>query len=213
MITIPEFPDVEFPGLEDGGGGTPANDAWKSQFDNIVLSAATYQYFTGRIPEAEGFAYLISSPDNDADLNDPYYRIFNTENRFINFANNLGSFGEGRSDFLREFGSLSFEQAVTKAFEQIIGSAAVRANGGNPDDSLKFFLDAYDYYSDVALERVVPGGVSFDHAVKVVAIGSILNEALKAGIGPYANAITEVATDITTSGHTAMYGMDVLGWM
>jgi len=188
---------------------TSVVDPWELDIPSLELSAATYQFFTGSIPVANGFEFLIASDDNPTDLNDPYYEPFNQENRYINFSNNLGSVGEGAPDFLAQFGNLSFEQTVRAAFEEIIGSVAVTAAGRNPEESINFFLNAFDFYSAVANERVVSATVDFDQAVKVVAIGSILNEALKDDIGSYADAINPVINEIVTVGTTDQYGMDL----
>jgi len=188
----------------------PASQSiWTTQPENIELVASTYQFFTGGIPGEQGFEFLIDSPVNNGDLNDPFYDQFNLENAFINFANNLGSFGEGADEFALEFGNLTFAETIDIAFEEIIGSQAIINNGGNPQDSIDFFLGAFDFYADVAEERVVPDGVSFDQAVKVVAIGSILNEAFKADLGRYPDAVVEVTNDIAITGTTDLFGLDL----
>ena len=177
--------------------------AWKSQPDNVKLTAAVYQFLTGRIPEAGGFEYLIDSSVNNNDLNDPYYERFNQENRFINFANNVGAFGEGKQEFAAEFGSLSFEATIRKAYVEIFGQAK--------EDAINFFLSAKPFYEAVAQERVVPAGVSLDMATKVVAIGSVLNEAVKSGVGTYATAVDNLADQIQTTGTSTHFGSDLFG--
>ncbi len=177
--------------------------------DNLTLVAATYQFFLGIVPEAEGFEYLIESPANSADLSDLYYAQFNQENRFINFSNNLGSFGAGADDFSSKYGSLTFEQTVRSAVEEIIGTDAILARGGDPEATVQFFLGAHWFYTAVANERVVPGGVDVDQAVKVVAIGSVLHEATKAGVGRYATQIESLIADIREDGRSAYFGEDI----
>lgn len=184
---------------------------WNKQPENIEIAASTYQFFTGKIPGEGGFEFLIDSSVNTNDLNDPFYTQFNTENRFINFANNLGSFGEGASAFQTKFGALSFDDTIKLAFEEIIGTPAIIADGGNPDNSLDFFIGAKSYYAAVANERVVPSGVDFDQALKVVAIGSILNEAMKANLGRYSDAIDTVINEISTTGNTNSFEQDLFG--
>lgn len=185
------------------------NSSWSSQPQNIELAAGIYQFFTGRIPEESGMEFLIDSNENPADLNDPYYAPFNIENRFINFANNLGSFGEGSASFQARFGSLTFEQTVRTAFEEIVGSQAPIDKGSDPEASISFFLGAFDFYAAVANERVVPSGIGFDQAVKVVAIGSILNEAFKSDDGRYHEAIQDVISDIEITGTSSHFGSDL----
>lgn len=174
---------------------------WKSQPENIKMSAAVYQFLTGRIPTEDGFEYLIDSSINTNDLNDPFYEQFNQENRYINFANNLGSFGEGKDKFAAAYGSASFEQTIRSAYSEIIG--------GNKESAIQFFLNAQSFYQSVAQERVVPSGISLDLATKVVAVGSILNEAVKAGSGNYATAVETLATEIGTTGVSSSFGADL----
>lgn len=174
---------------------------WKSQPDNIKMAASVYQFLTDKIPTAAGFEYLIDSSTNNNDLNDPYYEQFNQENRYINFANNIGSFGEGKTEFSAKYGSVSFEQTVRSAYSEIIG--------GNNEESINFFLNALNFYRTVAQERVVPSGVSLDLSTKVVAVGSILNEAVKSGSGTYATAVETLANEIQTTGGTSSFGADL----
>jgi Ca2+-binding RTX toxin-like protein len=174
---------------------------WKSQPENIKMTASVYQFLTGKIPTAAGFEYLIDSSANNNDLNDPFYEQFNQENRYINFANNLGSFGEGKAAFSAAYGPSSFEQTVREAYTKIIG--------GNNEASISFFLNARNFYQSVAQERVVPSGVSLDLATKVVAIGSILNEAVKSGGGTYATAVETLANEIETTGSSSSFGVDL----
>jgi hypothetical protein len=51
--------------------------------------------------------------------------------------------------------------------------------------------------------------VSFEHATKIVAVGSILHEAVKAGIGPYASEIEDLVTDIATTGSSDALGYNL----
>lgn len=176
--------------------------AWYKQSGNVEIVAATYEFFLGWIPNAGGFAYLINSPNNPADLSDPYYSAFNTENRYINFASNLGTEGAGKSFFDAAFGSLTFEQAVMLAYQEIMGKPLA---GG----AYNFFMGAHGFYEDVAEQRVVRPGVDLDDATKIVAIGSILNEAVKNGQGPYADAIEYLVADVYPDGQSVMLGGDM----
>lgn len=183
---------------------------WKTDVSSLELVAGIYQFFTGKAPTAAGFQYLISSTDNNADLNDPFYTAFNTENRYINFANNLGAFGEGKDAFVAKYGSLTLAQTIQSAFEEIISSAAVTGSGGDPAQSLSFFNNSISFYTAVANERVVSADISLDLAVKVVAVGSILNEAMKANLGLYSNAVDVIANEISTTGTSSHFGQDLL---
>jgi V8-like Glu-specific endopeptidase len=187
------------------------NDAlmWTTQVKDIEVVAATYQFFAGFVPTAAGFEFLISSASNPTDLNDTYYEQFNLENRFINFANNLGSVGVGKSTFEADYGSLSIEDAIAKAYDEIVGFSVATAAGVDVAAALEFLENAVDFYESVALQRVVSTGVSFEHATKIVAVGSILHEAVKAGIGPYASEIEDLVTDIATTGSSDALGYNL----
>jgi hypothetical protein len=169
---------------------------------DVKLIAATYQFFAGWVPLAEGFEYLIDCDENPCDLNDPYYAQFNQENRYINFASNLGTEGVGAATFEQKYGALSFEQTVKAAYREVMGT---ELTGG----ALDFFLHGVDFYEEVAKARVVRADVGLDEATKIVAIGSILNEATKAGSGPYGEAISAMVSDLVSDGVSALLGQDL----
>jgi V8-like Glu-specific endopeptidase len=181
-------------------GGPLVN--WSTQGVSIGVVAATYEFFTDRIPTANGFEYLISSAANSNDLNDPYYAHFNVENRYINFASNLGTAGEGVAFFDAAFGQPAFIDAVKAAYSDVMGR---ELTGG----ALQFFLSGQSYYQSVASERVVRPGVDLADATKIVAIGSILNEAVKSGVGPYADAIEALIADVANDGYSIALGGDL----
>ena len=99
-----------------------AAEGWQKHVADVELVASTYQFFTDRVPTAGGFGYLIDSAQNPNDLNDPYYEQFNRENRYINFASNLGTEGEGAAAFDAKFGA-DFEATVKAAYLEIMGKA------------------------------------------------------------------------------------------
>lgn len=186
---------------ERSGSFATAYD-WFHMPQSVELVAATYAFFTGRVPTAAGFNYLIASGGNPDDLNDPYYAQFNIENRYINFASNLGTDGEGAASFEAKFGALNFEQALKAAYLEIIG---IELAGG----ALAFFLNAQGFYESVAQARVVRDGVDLAEATKIVAIGSILNEAIKFGNGVYADAVEALVADVSPDGLSSMLGNDL----
>lgn len=91
---------------------------------STAVAAMSYQFFTGSAPSKGGFDFLVS-PDgpNPNNLNSAYYQAFNYENRFINFAVNLGKTGEGAAAFAAEYGALTLSGALTKAYAEIFGLA------------------------------------------------------------------------------------------
>lgn len=181
---------------------------WALERLEVGLVAATYQVLLGSVPAAAGFEYLILSADNPNDLNDAYYSPFNAENKYLNFTTNLATGNPtGAAWFEREFASLTYAQAVEKAFDLIVTDAAVLAAGGDPAASKQFFLDAESYFEQVATERIVPGGVELADATKMALLSSILYEAVKADIGPYGEAVNDFAGQVARVG----YSTDFLG--
>ena len=90
-----------------------------------AVAVADYAFFTGYTPTAGGLNYLVHSPANASDLNDPYYARFSTENRYINFAVNLATgAGAGASAFQASYGALSLSDATAKAYAAVFGAPA-----------------------------------------------------------------------------------------
>ena len=172
---------------------------------NGTTSVATlsYQFFTGKTPTAAGYDYLTNSAANANDLNDPYYTQFNVENRYINFAVNLGAVGEGRAAFQAAYGGLSLADSTAKAYAAIFGSAPA---AGKVSDILNAQvtpnLTRADYFATFS-----PDGAS-GLGVKAATIGFLLAEAQKAGLGPYAAANANFLADVSDGG--ALYNVDLL---
>ena len=142
-----------------------------------IVAHETYNFFTGTPPTAVGFTYLIDSPNNATDLTDSYYAGFNTLNRFINFAVNLGSIGDGKSDFQTNYGALTFEQAVAKAYDAVIGDQSAR--GFDPVASKAYVLSQLPYFKAL-------GGD--DLGAKAAMIGFLLGVGAAEHVGPYYQA-------------------------
>jgi len=104
--------------------GAVVTDLNKLVNGTTSVAVITYQFFTGKTPTAAGLEYLLHAPDsvNASDLSDPYYLKFNVDNRYINFAINLASpQGQAHAWFAQTYGSLTFEQTLTKAYKEIFG--------------------------------------------------------------------------------------------
>ncbi|ATC23555.1 hypothetical protein EIB18_02980 [Caulobacter vibrioides] len=64
----------------------------------LFVAAMAYQVFIGKIPTASGLDDLVApTGPNPNKLNSAYDQFFNLENRYINFAVNLGKMGEGHA--------------------------------------------------------------------------------------------------------------------
>ncbi|WP_369058074.1 matrixin family metalloprotease [Caulobacter sp. 73W] len=148
-----------------------------------------YDFFTGRTPTASGLDFLINSADNAGDLNDPYYARFNIENRYINFAVNLGKLGEGRADFADDYGGLNLRQATDKAYEQIFGIDATDAK-----------VTALLTSARVAYFASYGGDGQNGTGTKAAMVGWLLAEAQKADAGPYVTANNRFLIDLAQDG-------------
>jgi hypothetical protein len=145
-----------------------------------AVSGIAYQFFTGVTPRSAGYDYLVNSPDNPNNLNTAYYAKFSLENRFINFAVNLGKLGEGSAAFNAAYGSLTLSQAVTKAYTEIFGFAPA---AGKIDAILNQSVQTggtrADYFAFYGGDGLTGLGT------KAAAVGWLMVEADKADLGPY----------------------------
>jgi Ca2+-binding RTX toxin-like protein len=185
--------------------------AWTLESVEVGLVAATWQLFMQMAPSEAGFEYLILSDVNPHDLTDPYYARFNAENKYINFTTNMATGNPtGAAWFEREFGNLSYEEAVEKAFNLIITEDALLAAGGDPEASKQFFLDAKGFYAQVAAERIVPGGVDLAYATNITLLSSVLFAAVLADVGPYGAAVNDFVDQVVRVGTSNEFLHDLL---
>jgi hypothetical protein len=173
---------------------------------SVALTA--YQFFTGKSPGQAGLKYLVNSPDNASDLNDAggIYAAMNTENRYINFAANLGLVGEGKAAFAAGYQDLAFRQAVEKAYDAIIGKAYAQAAGIDVTAAIDGVVAARNYFDAVATERM--GAFDHDLAMKAGMIGYLIAEGQKAHVGVYARAVENFYLDVMDS--TAQHNVDLV---
>ena len=158
------------------------------------VASLAYEFFTGKVPTSGGFDYLISPTGGNANnLNSPYYQSFNVENRYINFAVNLGKLGEGRASFEAAYGALSPFEAARKAYTTIFGSSPTDAKLHEILDSRNDYFFAY-------------GGDSL--GTKAAVVGWLLAEAVKADVGVYARSNDAFLTDLADG---AAYGVSIVG--
>lgn len=175
-------------------------------FDSTTsVATLTYQFFTGKSPTEAGYTYLVNSPANTNDLNDPYYQAFSLENRFINFAVNLGVLGEGRIGFESDYGAQNLSQAATLAYREIFG---VDPLAGKIDSILN--ADVAGGMTRAEYFQAVTGATTLDSlAVKAATVGFFLVEAVKADLGPYAHANGNFLADLLDDGD-ASFNVDIL---
>jgi hypothetical protein len=157
------------------------------QLADATTSVATlsYEFFTGRVPSQGGVDYLVSPAGGNANnINSAYYQSFNLENRYINFAVNLGANGEGKAAFLAAYGGLSLLAATSKAYTTIFG-------GVPTDAKVHALIDTrVDYFAAYGGDG--PAGIG----TKAAMVGWLLAEATKADVGMYAHANNAFLTDL-----------------
>jgi Ca2+-binding RTX toxin-like protein len=166
---------------------------------DATTSVATmaYQFFTGKIPGSAGIDYLVSATGPNANnLNSAYYQSFNLENRYINFAVNLGKVGEGKDAFLAKYGAMSLFDATREAYKTIFG--------GTPTDAkVHLLIDSrVDYFAAYGGDGATGIGT------KAAMVGWLLGEAAKADVGMYSKANDAFLTDLADG---AAFAIDLVG--
>ena len=192
LSSPPTAADTAFIAAEQAqhaGGETLAlvySDIVKRAGATTEVATLSYQFFTGATPSKAGLDYLVDSAGgNSASLNSAYYQGFSLENRYINFAVNLGKLGEGAAAFTAAYGSLSLTDATTKAYTAIFGSvptAAKIASILNAPSTLPGETTRADYFAYYGGDGATGVGT------KAAMVGWLLAEAEKADVGTYAKS-------------------------
>lgn len=161
------------------------------------VAAMAYQFFTGKIPTAAGFDYLVApTGPNPNNLNSAYYQLFNLENRYINFAVNLGKMGEGQAAFAAKYGALTLFEATREAYKTIFGGAPT-------DSKVHALIDArVDYFASYG------GDGANGLGTKAAMVGWLLAEAQKSDIGIMSRAVNLWLADVADA--SAPYAVNVL---
>ena len=171
-----------------------------------AVAILSYEFFTQKTPTLAGLDYLVSPEgSNVSNLNSTYYAKFNTENRFINFAVNLGVVGAGAAAFSAAASSLTLSQVVSNAYEEIFGSTPtpdkVSAILNDPVSNGLGGTEARSQY--FALYG------SNDLGTKAAAIGWLLSQAEVSDTGTYAHANAALLVSLTGA-VTSGLGTDLL---
>ncbi len=180
--------------------------------DDVQVAVQAYQFFTGTIPSTAGLDYLTNSATNTQDLNDPYYAQFNLENRYINFAANLGVVGEGATAFSTTYGGLTFAQYVDVVYETIIGSSYAQTAGINVAAAKADIVARQANFVQIATDRGLISTSSTaaqrDIAVKAAVAGYLMAEGVKADVGIYAAGANNYVQALVSG--TAVDGVNLL---
>lgn len=183
-----------------GGASTSAaiGEAVKAADAATSVATLAYQFFTGKIPGLAGIDYLVSpTGPNPNNLNSAYYQNFNLENRYINFAVNLGKVGEGAARFQTDYGALTLAQATKKAYGVIFGT--------EPTDAKVTALLSGG--RDLYFESYGKDGLN-GQGTKAAMVGWLLAEAAKADLGMYARANDAFLLDLADG---ATFAIDLIG--
>ena len=173
---------------------------------DATTSVATlaYEFFTGKTPTSAGYDFLVNNTTNANNLNTPYYARFSEENRYINFAVNLGKLGAGATAFNAAYGALSLSDSVKKAYMEVFGFAADDAKVSailTAPTGIAATPTRADYFAYYGSDG--PSGIG----TKAAAVGYLLVEAVKADLGTYAHD-NDLFLDALAAG-TPQYNVDL----
>jgi Ca2+-binding RTX toxin-like protein len=180
----------------------------KDASDTASVATLSYEFFTGKAPSAGGMDYLVSpTGPNPNNLNSDYYQSFNEENRFINFAVNLGKNGDGKAAFAASYGSLNLFDATKQAYATIFGATPSDAKVHALLDPT-FVIDGQNVTR--AQYFAIYGGDGPDGlGTKAAMVGWLLAEAVKADVGTYALSNDAFLSDVGL--HNAPFAVDIVG--
>jgi beta-glucanase (GH16 family) len=172
------------------------------------VATLSYEFFTGKVPTVGGMDYLVApTGSNPNNLNSAYYQSFSLENRYINFAVNLGKFGEGQAAFAATYGGVDLYAATQQAYTKIFGAAPTDAKVHALLDAVLTFIgqtmtraDYFAYYGQDGHNGL---------GSKAAMVGWLLAEAEKADVGTYAHANDAFFSDLAL--HNAPYAVDIVG--
>jgi Ca2+-binding RTX toxin-like protein len=172
---------------------TALNQAIKTAGATTSVASLAYQFFTGKIPSQGGIDFLVSpTGPNPTNLNSSYYAQFDTVNRYINFAVNLGKNGEGKDAFAAKYGALSLFDATREAYKAIFGGTPSDAKVHALIDSRADYLASYggDGASGIGTKAAMVGFLLAAAATEDVGVMARSNDAwltdLADGEAPFA---------------------------
>lgn len=174
------------------------------------VATLSYAFFAGYTPKMMGLDYLVSPTGGNANnLNSAYYQSFNSDNRYINFAVNLGKNGEGAARFAAAYGGLSLAEATTKAYAEIFG---VTPSAAKVDELLNSQVPngVGGTYARAQYFAAYGGDGAAGIGTKAAMVGWLLSAAAKEDIGSYAKANDAFLADLADDGQASFF-TDLLG--
>jgi Ca2+-binding RTX toxin-like protein len=161
------------------------------------VATLAYEFFTGKIPGQAGIDYLVSPTGPNANnLNSAYFQSFNLENRYINFAVNLGKLGEGKDAFAAKYGTMSLFDATREVYKTIFGAAPT-------DEKIHALIDTRTSYF-----ATYGGDGANGIGTKAAMAGWLLAEAQKADLGVMVKSNDAWLTDLADG--SAPFAIDIL---
>ena len=154
--------------------------------DTSALALQAMNFFTGKTPSQAALNDLIDSATNTTDLTDYAYAIYNTGNKYIEFAVNQAMSGAGAAAFKTAYDSLSFRDAVVKAYDAIIGNAKATAAGINISAAVDYIVSQQNYFTAYGHDAL---------GAKAAMAGFVMYAGMNAGVGSYAEATKVFLTD------------------
>lgn len=172
----------------------------KLAIDTTSVANLAYNFFTGATPYSHGLDYLVSpNGPNPNNLNSAYYQSANIENRYINFAVNLGKLGEGSTRFAAGYSGLTLADTTAKAYLEIFGVAAdpakvdsiLNTQVANGIGGTYARAEYFAFYGRDGLNGV---------GTKAALVGWLMAEAAKADTGVYVQANNAFLADLGPDG-------------
>lgn len=154
--------------------------------DTSALALQAMNFFTGKTPSQAALNDLIDSATNTTDLTDYAYAIYNTGNKYIEFAVNQAMSGAGAASFKTAYDSLSFRDAVVKAYDAIIGNAKAAAAGINVNAAIDYIVSQQSYFTAYGHDAL---------GAKAAMAGFVMYAGMNAGVGAYAESTKAFLTD------------------
>lgn len=161
--------------------------------DKTDVAVASYQFFAGIALKPSGLSYIVNGTTNPNDLTSPYYAPFNTESRYESFALNVA--GAPGSTFVSAYGSLTFAQAVAKAYDTIIGLGNVTP--AYAAQAVAYITSEQPYFAQVATRNP---DLAPDLGTKAAMAGYVLYESIRADLGTYAQGLDSYMATLAVTG-------------
>lgn len=147
--------------------------------DTSALALQAMNFFTGKTPSQAALNEMIDSATNTSDLTDYAYAIYNTGNKYIEFAVNQAMSGTGAAAFKTAYDSLSFRDAVVKAYDAIIGNTKAAAAGINVSAAVDYIVSQQSYFTAYGHDAL---------GAKAAMAGFVMYAGMNAGVGLYAES-------------------------